>query len=76
MFGATHWNSLKSSISASPRNGIFNSNGFLAAHSRTLLRASFAKDNLSFYEMHTTNLLPTDGQEVDLQQLFFQITMD
>jgi cytochrome P450 len=64
------------------RDGIFNADGQLAAHSRTQLRPTFAKDcitKMSFYKKHVSNLLrllPTDGQEVDLQPLFFQITMD
>jgi hypothetical protein len=58
-------------------DGIFNADGQLAAHSHAELRPTFAKDyirNMSFYEKHVTNLqrlIPTDGQEVDIQPLFF-----
>ncbi len=53
------------------------------AHSRALLRPSFARNNMAplfgMMERHfqaLLGLIPTDGSTFDLQQLFFNFTMD
>jgi cytochrome P450 len=63
-------------------HGIFNSDGELWASSRQLLRPSFARENiadLEAFERHFKLLLiaiPKDGSTVDLQDLFFRLTID
>ncbi|KAL2861950.1 cytochrome P450 [Aspergillus pseudodeflectus] len=75
----------------SPRNkalspllgrGIFTSDGQLWEHSRALLRPNFVRNqvaDIDAYEKHVSNLIdniPLDGSTVDLQELFFRMTMD
>ncbi|KAJ5199939.1 cytochrome P450 [Penicillium cf. griseofulvum] len=62
--------------------GIFASDGLLWEHSRALIRPNFVRDQVAdtdVYEKHVSNLIdniPLDGSTVDLQELFFQMTMD
>ncbi|KAF2280043.1 cytochrome P450 [Westerdykella ornata] len=62
--------------------GIFNSDGMRWANSRHLLRPNFARDqvaDLDSFERHFKLLLkhiPKDGSPVDLQDLFFRMTID
>jgi cytochrome P450 len=62
--------------------GIFTTDGALWQHSRALLRPTFAKENvanLDTIEEHFKKLLrciPQGGATVDLQPLFFRLTMD
>ncbi|KAF2088762.1 cytochrome P450 52A12 [Saccharata proteae CBS 121410] len=63
--------------------GIFTLDGHQWKHSRDLLRPAFAKSqftDMDVYERHMQHLLellPVDGvTEVDLQPLFFRLTMD
>ncbi|KAK3203436.1 hypothetical protein GRF29_112g1284534 [Pseudopithomyces chartarum] len=63
-------------------DGIFNSDGEKWANSRHLLRPNFARDqigDLEAFERHFKLMLkkiPADGRTVDLQNLFFQLTID
>ncbi|KAF2743154.1 putative cytochrome P450 alkane hydroxylase [Sporormia fimetaria CBS 119925] len=63
-------------------DGIFNSDGARWASSRHLLRPNFAREqvaDLAMLERHFKHLLkyiPADGSTVDLQDLFFCMTMD
>ncbi|KAF2204790.1 cytochrome P450 [Delitschia confertaspora ATCC 74209] len=63
-------------------HGIFNSDGEKWANSRHLLRPNFAKDQLAdleAFERHMKLMLkaiPKDGSTVDLQELFFRLTID
>ncbi|KAF2235067.1 cytochrome P450 [Viridothelium virens] len=64
-------------------NGIFTIDGPAWKHSRELLRPNFTKlqldSNLDTLEVHVEHLLakiPRDRSTVDLQQLFFKLTMD
>jgi len=63
-------------------NGIFTSDGKSWEHSRAMIRPSFTRQqvgDLSTYEHHFQNMvahIPKDGQTVDLQELFFRLTMD
>lgn len=62
--------------------GIFAVNGADWQHSREMLRPSFARNqvrDLDTYEEHAQHLIdaiPHDGSEVDLQPLFFRLTID
>jgi cytochrome P450 len=62
--------------------GIFNSDGERWANSRHLLRPNFAREqvaDLSMLERHFRFLIkavPKDGSTVDLQDLFFRMTID
>ncbi|ORY17101.1 putative cytochrome P450 alkane hydroxylase [Clohesyomyces aquaticus] len=62
--------------------GIFTSDGARWEHSRALLRPSFTRDQISdldLLETHVSHLLaliPRDGATVDLQPLFFRLTID
>ncbi|KAH8586803.1 putative cytochrome P450 alkane hydroxylase [Bisporella sp. PMI_857] len=62
--------------------GIFTSDGQMWEHSRALVRPSFTKNQLSdlaIYEAHIQTLIskiPKDGAPIDLQPLFFQLTLD
>lgn len=62
--------------------GIFTSDGKQWEHSRALIRPSFTRQqvaDLNTYESHMKHLLarvPKDGSTVDLQELFFRLTMD
>ena len=63
-------------------HGIFTSDGEAWAHSRAMLRPSFAREqiaDLATFERHfgqLFELVPGDGSTVDLQDLFFRFTMD
>ncbi|KAF2712256.1 cytochrome P450 [Pleomassaria siparia CBS 279.74] len=63
-------------------HGIFNSDGERWANSRHLLRPNFARDqvaDLDAFERHFKLMLkhvPKDGSTVDLQELFFRLTID
>jgi cytochrome P450 len=63
-------------------HGIFNADGETWANSRHLLRPNFTKDqiaDLEAFERHLRIMLkhiPTDGSTVDLQELFFCLTID
>lgn len=70
------------SLGALLGQGIFTSDGALWEHSRALVRPSFTKGqvaDLDTFETHIQHLfakLPHDGSTVDLQPLFFQLTLD
>ncbi|TVY93097.1 Cytochrome P450 monooxygenase [Lachnellula willkommii] len=63
-------------------NGIFTSDGMSWKHSRALIRPSFVKaqvSNFDIFENHIQSLislLPRDFSTVDLQPLFFRLTLD
>ncbi|KAE8375732.1 cytochrome P450 [Aspergillus bertholletiae] len=63
-------------------DGIFASDGPQWEHSRTLLRPSFTRTQIAatdLYERHIQRLIsriPRDGSTVDLQELFFMMTLD
>lgn len=63
-------------------DGIFNSDGMRWANSRHLLRPNFAREqvaDLDSLERHFKLMLkyiPKDGTTVDIQELFFRMTMD
>ena len=63
-------------------HGIFNADGERWANSRHLLRPNFARDqvaDLEAFERHFKLMLkhiPRDGKTVDLQELFFMLTID
>lgn len=62
--------------------GIFTSDGAAWQHSRDLLRPNFSRTqvrDLDTFETHIQNLLlaiPRDGSTIDLQDLFFRLTID
>ena len=62
--------------------GIFTTDGAAWQHSRELLRPNFVRSqvgDLATFERHIAQLIkniPRDGSTVDLQELFFQLTMD
>ncbi|KAL1956489.1 hypothetical protein VTO42DRAFT_7287 [Malbranchea cinnamomea] len=62
--------------------GIFMSDGAHWEHSRAMLRPSFTRSqvaDLNIFERHIQVLIsaiPTDGSTVDLQDLFFDLTLD
>ena len=63
-------------------DGIFNSDGTAWQHSRELLRPCFVRSQIGdivLFEKHFKHFLhhiPRDGSTVDLQSLFFDLTMD
>lgn len=63
-------------------HGIFTNDGAAWQHSRELIRPNFTRSqigDLATFESHVKHLiqaLPHDGSTVDLQYLFFQLTMD
>ena len=63
-------------------DGIFTLDGAAWQHSRDLLRPNFVRSqvgDLRTFERHVNHLLyaiPRDGSTVDLQELFFLLTMD
>lgn len=62
--------------------GIFTADGADWEHSRAMLRPNFVRSqvaDLDMIEKHVENLIkevPTDGSTVDLQDLFFDLTVD
>ena len=62
--------------------GIFTTDGAAWHHSRELLRPNFTRSqvgDLATFEAHVSQLvsaIPRDGSTVDLQDLFFRLTMD
>ena len=62
--------------------GIFTTDGAAWQHSREMLRPNFVRSqvgDLATFEIHVDQLIkaiPKDGSTVDLQELFFQLTMD
>lgn len=62
--------------------GIFTSDGAAWQHSRDLLRPNFSRTqvrDLDTFETHIQHLLaaiPRDGSTIDLQDLFFRLTID
>ena len=62
--------------------GIFTTDGAAWQHSREMLRPNFVRSqvgDLATFEIHVDQLIkaiPHDGSTVDLQDLFFQLTMD
>ena len=62
--------------------GIFTTDGERWAHSRAMIRPNFARDqvaDLGAFERHIQQLfklIPRDGSTVDLQELFFRLTID
>ena len=63
-------------------HGIFSTDGGEWETSRALLRPNFSRSqvgDLDTFEVHISNMIskiPRDGSTVDLQALFFQLTMD
>lgn len=63
-------------------HGIFNADGERWANSRHLLRPNFVRDqvaDLDAFERHLKLMLkhiPKDGSTIDLQELFFRLTID
>ena len=63
-------------------HGIFTTDGAAWHHSRDLLRPNFARNqvgDLATFEAHVSHLIqaiPRDGSTVDLQDLFFRLTLD
>ena len=62
--------------------GIFTTDGAAWQHSRELLRPNFVRSqvgDLETFETHVNHLvqaIPRDGSTVDIEDLFFQLTMD
>lgn len=62
--------------------GIFVTDGEMWSHSRHMLRPNFAKEqvaDIETFERHVQTmfkLIPRDGSVVDLQELFFRLTID
>jgi cytochrome P450 len=62
--------------------GIFTTDGALWEHSRSIVRPNFVKSQivgLDMFERHVQELIeviPKDGSTVDLQPLFFNMTLD
>ena len=62
--------------------GIFTTDGAAWQHSRDLLRPNFNRSqvgDLATFESHVSQMIgriPRDGSTVDLQELFFRLTMD
>jgi cytochrome P450 len=63
-------------------NGIFTTDGALWEHSRAIVRPNFTRNQLAdldTFETHIKHLIahvPKDGSTVDLQELFFRLTLD
>lgn len=63
-------------------HGIFDTDGKAWERSRALIRPSFTRQqvaDLDTFETHVSHLInavPRDGGSVDLQELFFSLTMD
>ena len=62
--------------------GIFDTDGLAWQHSRDMLRPNFVRSqvgDLETFETHVNHLIqriPSDGSTVDLQELFFRLTID
>ncbi|KAL8972419.1 MAG: hypothetical protein Q9197_002787 [Variospora fuerteventurae] len=62
--------------------GIFTTDGAAWQHSRDMLRPNFARNQVSdlsaleVHIVHLINSIPRDGSTVDLQDLFFRLTID
>ncbi|MCJ1398937.1 hypothetical protein MMC11_002138 [Xylographa trunciseda] len=62
--------------------GIFTTDGAAWSHSREMLRPNFNRSqvgDLAMFETHVNHLIsaiPRDGSIIDLQELFFRLTMD
>ncbi|KAJ5740215.1 n-alkane-inducible cytochrome P450 [Penicillium malachiteum] len=71
-------------LAASPLlgEGIFTSDGKVWEHSRALLRPNFVRNQIAdidVYEHHVSQLIkriPRDGSTVDMQELFYMMTID
>ena len=63
-------------------HGIFTTDGEAWQHSRDMLRPSFIRSqvaDLQLFETHVANFIraiPRDGSTIDLQPLFFRLTLD
>lgn len=63
-------------------HGIFSTNGAAWEKSRAMVRPNFTRQqvaDLDMFEVHVSHLLdsvPRDGSSIDLQDLFFGLTMD
>jgi cytochrome P450 len=63
-------------------HGIFTTDGTAWEHSRAMLRPNFVRSqvgDLPTFEKHVSHLIdaiPRDGSTVDLQELFFRLTID
>ncbi|KAJ1715355.1 cytochrome P450 [Aspergillus flavus] len=63
-------------------DGIFAADGPQWEHSRTLLRPSFTRTQIAATDLHERHIqrlisrIPRDGSTVDLQELFFNLTLD
>jgi hypothetical protein len=68
-------------LAVGPR-AIFSANGPEWQHARAMIRPSFVRNqiaDLACFDRHVTNFLariPKDGSEIDLQSLFYMMTMD
>lgn len=62
--------------------GIFTTDGIEWEHSRAMLRPNFSRNQVADIQMYDKlvveliNAIPTDGSTVDLQDLFFDLTVD
>jgi cytochrome P450 len=62
--------------------GVFTSNGPEWAHRRAMIRPNFNKQQVASLDMferhfgHLLAILPRDGSTIDLQKLFFSMTLD
>lgn len=62
--------------------GIFSTDGAAWEHSRAMLRPNFSRSQVGDLEtfethvQHLINALPRDGSTVDMQPLFFRLTVD
>jgi cytochrome P450 len=62
--------------------GVFTSDGHEWAHRRAMIRPNFTKQQVASLDMfekhfgHLLALLPRDGSTIDLQKLFFSMTLD
>lgn len=63
-------------------HGIFTTDGEHWAQSRAMVRPNFAKEQVAHLDIfeelvnEMVSLIPTDGRTVDLQELFFELTID
>ncbi|KAH9208668.1 cytochrome P450 [Leptodontidium sp. 2 PMI_412] len=72
----------KKALSPLLGQGIFASDGSIWEHSRALIRPNFVRNqvaDMELYENHVAKLIqhiPRDGSSVDMQELFFRMTLD